>query len=244
MRIIKLFVFIVFHSWLFAISATEILNKVDDNTVVASMRYKAVMEISIGGRIMTKEFKGYSVGKELAYIEFTAPARDRGVRFLKIDDEMWMYLPEIERATKIAGHMLRQSLMGSDFSYGDITENAKLIELYDVELLGEDTVSDNPCYLLELTAKNTEVNYAKRRIWVRIDIFVPVKSELYARSDKLLKEVFFSDFTRFGKYTYPRHIKMVNKLRKDTYTILNFSEIELDVKIADKIFTRAYLERR
>ncbi|UCD04866.1 MAG: outer membrane lipoprotein-sorting protein, partial [candidate division WOR-3 bacterium] len=125
MKSIKLHVvfMLVFTVLSFAQTGTEILQKVDNNTVVTSWYYRAKMTISLGGTIREKEFTGYAIGKESAYMEFTSPARDKGTRFLKLGDEMWMYIPTVERATKIAGHMLRQSMMGSDFSYDDIVEN-------------------------------------------------------------------------------------------------------------------------
>ncbi|KPL13367.1 hypothetical protein AMJ74_05365, partial [candidate division WOR_3 bacterium SM1_77] len=133
-------------------SGRDILERVDDNTVVTSSSYDATMIISLGGTMREKRFTGHAEGKERAYMEFTYPARDKGTRFLKIEDEMWMYLPSVEKATKIAGHMLRQSMMGSDFSYDDIAENEKLIELYDVALSGTDSIAEQECYVLELTA--------------------------------------------------------------------------------------------
>jgi outer membrane lipoprotein-sorting protein len=231
-------------SGLFAQTGTEILQRVDNNTVVTSSRYSARMLISIGGTIREKEFTGYSVGKEMAYMEFTYPARDEGTRFLKIRDEMWIYIPTVEKATKIAGHMLRQSMMGSDFSYDDMLENEKLTSLYDIELTGTETIDGRECFVLQLTAKVPEVNYFSRKMWVDKEIYVAVKVELYAKSGKLMKEVSISEFENIGPYRFPTRIRMENKLRKETYTELILKDVELDIRIPDRIFTKAYLERK
>lgn len=246
MKIIKLICYlaVAVAGGLSAETAENIIARVDDNSVVTSSRYSARMVISIGGTVREKMFTGYTEGKELAYMEFTAPARDKGTRFLKIKDEMWMYLPTVEKATKIAGHMLRQSMMGSDFSYDDIAENERLIDLYDMELLGTDTLDGRACYVLELTAKVAEVNYQTRKVWVDKDLYVTVKAEMYAKTGKLMKEITASDFERIGRYNYATSVKMVNKLRRDTYTELVLEEIELDIKVPDRVFTKAYLERK
>lgn len=222
----------------------EILDKVDKNTVVTSSSYNATMRISTGGTIREKKFTGYAVGKEQAYMEFTSPARDKGTRFLKIDDEMWIYIPTVERATKIAGHMLRQSMMGSDFSYDDILENEKLTSLYDIELTGSELLNGRECFVLQLTARIPEVNYYSRKLWVDKEMYVSVKVELYAKSGKVLKEISLAGFQRIGEYNFSTHIKMVNKLRKDTYTELILEDVRLDIKTPDRIFTKAYLERK
>lgn len=235
---------IVSATYLHAQSGREILERVDDNTVVTTSRYDAKMVISLGGTVREKRFTGYAEGKERAYMEFTYPARDRGTRFLKIKDEMWMYLPSVEKATKIAGHMLRQSLMGSDFSYDDIVENEKMIELYDVEQTGTDTIDGKPCHVLELTAKVPEITYYSRRIWVDKDRYVTVKAELYAKSGKLMKEITVNKFENIGQYRFPTSIRMVNKLRRDTYTELTLENVKLDISIPERVFSKAYLERK
>ncbi len=225
-------------------TAEEIIERVDNNVVVKTTRYRAKMLISLGGKIREKEFIGYTRGKEYSYMEFVSPARDKGTRFLKIGDEMWMYIRSVEKSTKIAGHMLRQSMMGSDFSYDDVAENEKLQDLYEIEFIGIDSVEDKECYKLELTAKVPEVNYFFKKMWVDKKTYIPVKAELYAKSGKLMKEINITDFQKIGKRNYPTKIIMINKLRKDTFTELILEEIKLDIKIPSKVFTKAYLERK
>jgi outer membrane lipoprotein-sorting protein len=227
-----------------ALSAEEIIQRVDDNRVYTSIEYQATMTISMGDKVREKSFFGYARGEDHAYIEFIAPARDKGTRFLKLGEEMWMYIPAVEKPTKIAGHMLRQSLMGSDFSYDDFTENDRLIELYDIELIGVDTIEDRPCYVLELVAKVEEVTYYRQKLWVSQDDYIPIKTELYARSGKLMKEFRVLETKVIGSYNFPVRIKMTNKLRQSTFTELVFQKIDLDVSIPSNIFTKAYLERK
>lgn len=244
-RVLRLaIVFFVFYSMVFAETGEEIIEKVDNNTVVETTRYQAKMLISLKGTMREKEFIGYTQGKELSYTEFTSPARDKGTRFLKIGSEMWMYLQSVESATKIAGHMLKQSMMGSDFSYDDVAENERLQDLYGIELIGTDTVDSKECYTLDLTAKVVKVNYYSRKMWVTKDSYIPIKVELYAKSGKLLKEITVSEFQKIGTYNYPTKIKMVNKLRKNTYTELILEDIKLDINIPAKIFSKSYLERK
>lgn len=229
---------------LYALTGEEIIERVDNDRTFSSIEYEATMTIVLGSQLREKSFQGYAQGEDRAYMEFTAPARDKGTRFLKLEDEMWMFIPSVEKATKIAGHMLRQSYMGSDFSYDDFTENERFGDLYTIDLIGTDTVNNEPCYVLELVAKFEEVTYHKRKLWITMSDFIPVKSELYAKSGKLMKEFMVLETKLIGSYNYPVHIKMINKLRKDTYTEMEFHTIKLDVTIPDNIFTKAYLERK
>jgi outer membrane lipoprotein-sorting protein len=229
---------------LFAQTGNEIIERVDNNRVVASLSYKATLVINIAGKVREKSFEGFAQGEDRAYFEFTAPARDRGTRFLQIGDEMWMYLPAVEKATKIAGHMLRQSLMGSDFSYDDLTENRKLRDVYDVVVLEPDTCRGTQCYVLELTAKVTDVSYYMRKMWVSESTYIPLKTELYAKSGKLMKVVTVLEVRRIDARRYPVHILMENKLRQNTSTELILDGIHIDTAVPSNVFSKAYLERK
>jgi outer membrane lipoprotein-sorting protein len=231
-------------SMLFALTGEEIIDRVDDDRTFNSMEYEATMTIVLGSQTREKSFYGYAEGEDRAYMEFTVPARDKGTRFLKLEDEMWMFIPSVEKATKIAGHMLRQSYMGSDFSYDDFTDNERLGDLYTIELVGTDTVNNDACHVIELVAKIEQVTYYKRKIWITKTDYIPVKSELYAKSGKLMKEFLVLETEQIGSYNFPIHIKMVNKLRKDTYTEMEFHTIKLDVAIPSEVFSKAYLERK
>lgn len=222
----------------------EIIERADRNTVVSTASYQATMRINLGGKIVEKKFTGFIEGKNRAYLEFVAPVRDKGTRFLKLGSEMWIYLPAVGRSTKIGGHMLRQSLMGSDFSYNDLLENEKLKELYEIELYGTDTLNGNECFLLGLTAKVEGVSYYHKKLWVDKNVYIPVKVELYAKSGKLMKVITISDFKRIGSRNYPTKITMTDKLRKNTSTELVLDDVKLDIAIPRKVFTKSYLERK
>ncbi|MEO0092897.1 MAG: outer membrane lipoprotein-sorting protein [candidate division WOR-3 bacterium] len=224
--------------------AIQIIEKVDKNSVVNTLTYKGKFLIKIASQAREKEFVGYTKGKDFAYIEFTGPAMDKGKRFLRLGQELWMFLPEVEKSVKIAGHMLRQSIMGSDFSYDDFIENRKLQDIYDIKFLGIDTALNKTCFKLELTAKVPDVNYYTRKVWVDTLAYLPIRAEYYAKSDKLMKEITISDFQKFGNRNFPTKIKMVNKLRQNTYTELTLKDIKIDVPIPTKFFTKAYLERK
>ena len=218
-------------------------------------RMEAKMVIYIGGQIREKTMVSYSEGRDKSFSEFLSPPRDKGVKYLKIGDNMWMYLPSVDKIIKIAGHMLRQSMMGSDFSYEDALESSKLLEKYDVELVSEETISivfrkgeeeigkARPCYVLELTAKVKDVIYYKRKIWVDKEIFVPVKEELFALSGKKLKVMTLADVRKYGRRYYPTYIAMSNLLRSDSLTEMIVEKAQFDIRIPKDTFTQRNLKK-
>jgi outer membrane lipoprotein-sorting protein len=97
---------------------------------------------------------------------------------------------------------------------------------------------------LELTARVPDVTYYSRKQWIDKEMYVTLKAELYAKSGKLMKEITVSEFKNIDQHTFPTSIKMVNRLRRDTYTELILENVKLDISIPDRVFTKAYLERK
>ncbi|MQY70970.1 outer membrane lipoprotein-sorting protein, partial [bacterium] len=188
----------------------------------------------------------FSKGEDKAYMEFTSPSRDKGTRFLKLADEFWMYLPNVGKAVKIAGHALRGSLMGSDFSYEDAVSNEELAESYDASLEGEEKVGDGDadCYVLKLSLKEgAEGSYYTQKLWVGKESFIPIKAEYYSRSGRLMKDVQILEFKRISGKNYPTRIRMENKLRKNTWSEFVLTDVQIGVSIPANVFTKGYLER-
>ena len=221
----------------------EILRRVDENMTIRAARTKAVMTITYrGGDVRELEFNSWGVGTEKSFLEFVSPARDAGSRFLRLDDNMWIYLPRAGKSIKIQGHMLRQGLMGSDFSYGDASENPSMEEDYDAVIERSDVFDGRPSLVLYLTAKRKDVSYPSRRIWVDTERWVPLKEERYARSGKLLKTALMSDVRQFGDRWYPFRIDLNNALQSETQTSLQFLELDFNADVPDYIFTIRHLE--
>jgi negative regulator of sigma E activity len=225
-----------------ALTGEEILKKVDANEYLQGARLKASLSIVTNGREVVKSFTALIDGdKSLA--EFTN-ARDRGTKYLKVADELWMFFPDAEDVVKISGHLLRQGMMGSDFSYEDALESKKLTSLYTVTVLSEENLDGRDCYVLDLTAKpGVEVAYARRKQWIAKAEFVPVREELYAQSGKLLKVSTSSNLKQAGGRWYAFKASMENKLKKGSLTRMTIESLDLGVPIPSGTFSRESLRK-
>jgi len=224
------------------LSGEEIMERVDKNRVYEKIEYDGKMIIKKGDKVRTKLMHVYAEGEEKALIEFTNP-EDTGTKYLKLSGEMWIYFPDAEEIIKISGHMLRESMMGSDFSYEDVMENEELRKKYSVTVVGSEAVNERDCYVLELVAKGKKVTYAKRKLWVDKERFAVLKIQLFALSGKLLKEVMVQDVEKYGDRYFATKLTMMNKLIKDSSTTFEMEEIDFDADIPDNTFTKRSLER-
>ncbi|MCC3144690.1 outer membrane lipoprotein-sorting protein [Halanaerobium sp. Z-7514] len=218
------------------LSAEEIINKRDDNEYIITAYSEAQMIIKSGGREQIKAMRVWQ-DQTNALAEFTNP-RDRGTKFLKRGDDLWMFFPEAEDLVKISGHMLEQGMMGSDFSYQDMLESDKLTDLYHFELLGIEEYNGRPAYKLEgVKVPGKEVSYYRRIVWIDRERFVGLREELYTESGRLLKELELIEMAEIDGRWYPVHSVMENKLRKNTSTEFIINEIDFNAELPEAIFT-------
>jgi len=243
--LIAAFILTPYHSPGQDMTAKAILARIDDNMVYKTAYSEVDMTITIGKRVIQKKLISYSEGVDKSFIEFLSPARDRGTKMLKIGKVLKIYFPSAERVMRLSGHMLKQSMMGSDFSYEDITETAEELEKeYLVKLLGEEVFRDVPCYVIELESRIENKTYFFRKIWVDKEIFIGHKIEFSAKSGKLLKVMTVGDIQSFRNRHYPTRVTMEDKLRKNSKTEMKVKNIRFDVPIPEGTFTERNLMRR
>lgn len=224
-------------------TADEILQKVDANMNSQSTITKSKMVIH--GRRSTREIvsKGYAEGNEKAFTEYLAPAREEGTKMLKLEDKLWIYNPSTDRTIQLSGHMLRQSVMGSDLSYEDLMEDRALTDIYDAEIIGEESIDDRKCWVLELTAMVDDASYQKRKTWIDQERFVPLKEELYAKSGQLLKQIILKNVEKIDGRWYPKNVNYKDVLKEGEGTDFIILEIQFNPEIPDYIFNKASLKR-
>ncbi len=242
--LLTLLLIFTFSPMAFALTADEIINRRDDNEFYTSARVEAEMIVKSGNREMTKTMISISDG-ENSLSSFTNP-RDRGTKFLKRGDELYMFFPDAEDVVHISGHMLNQSMMGSDFSYKDMMESDKLTDLYDFEIIKEEEYEGRPSYVIEGTKieGKEDVQYYRRKIWIDKERFVGLKEELYAQSGRLLKVSKVLEVEKIAdsdRWFAMRSI-MENQLRKNSTTEFIVNEIEFNPEIPAGTFTLENLQ--
>ena len=224
-------------------TAEQLMAAMDKNLTFEARKTRTLMTVE-GRRTRSYEMVSYGRGEEDAAVEYVAPARDKGTRMLKLGDELWIYLPNVDRVQKISGHMLREGMMGSDVSYEDMLASRELRKRYTARVTGAAELDGRPCWILELKAKDDGVTYPKRITYVDKQSFVPVKQELYALSGMLLKTWTMSDVREFaGGRKFPTKMSVEDHVKKQSITRIEFREIEFNVQFPREVFSVRWLER-
>lgn len=223
--------------------AVAIMNKVDANMNSKTNITKSEMIIYGRRNCRTVTSISYAEGNNKSFSEYLSPEREKGKKMLKLDDYLWIYSPSTDRTIQLSGHMLKQSLMGSDLSYEDMMENRKLLDMYNAEIVGEETIDERKVAVIKLKAKVDDATYDSRKVWIDTERFVPLREELYAKSGQLLKKVEMSDIKKIDGRWYPTKMNYKDMLKDGKGTDFVVLEIDFNAEIQEYIFSKASLKK-
>ena len=245
MRIIATLILVLGSSFLHAQipSGQEILKKIDSNLSSENRLFESKMIIHGRRNVRTVQSKTWTTGETKSFTEYLFPVREKGTKMLKLDDQLWIYSPSTDRTIQIAGHMLRQSVMGSDMSYEDLMEDNRLLNHYNAVIEDSEIVGDRDCWVVKLTAFDSNVTYQVKKQWVDKARFIPLKEELYAKSGTLLKRTELSDVENINGRWFPKKIVFKDMLKDGEGTEFIIDKIEFNVDIPDYIFSKASLKQ-
>ena len=223
--------------------AETVLAKIDENMSSKSQIVESTMVIHGIRSSRSITSKSWIEGTDKSFTEYLAPAREQGTKMLKIEDQLWMYNPQSDRTIRISGHMLRQSVMGSDLSYEDMMEDRTLQDVYNAVIVGEEVVDGSNCWIMELTSKVDDLAYHSQKLWVDQERYVYRKQQLFAKSGKLLKVIEISDLFEVEGRWYPKRMLFQDVLKKGKGTEFIVESIKFDQVISDHIFSKASLRK-
>lgn len=223
--------------------AQDILQRVEKNLSSVTRVFEADMIIHGRRSSRTLSSRTYAAGEEKAFTEYLAPAREAGTKMLKLGNQLWIYSPATDRTIQISGHMLRQSVMGSDLSYEDMMDDRKITETYVAKVVGQETLEGRKTLVLELNAKATDVAYHRRIMWVDAERYVPLQEELYAKSGQLLKRINLSNVQRVQGRWFPMTVRYKDMLKTGEGTEFRMTKVQFDQDIPAHLFSKAALKQ-
>lgn len=226
-----------------SLTVTEIIQKSDDLMRGETSYGEFTMEVKTPRWNRTMTMQTWSEGTKKSFILITAPARDKGATFLKIDNEMWQYVPKVEKVIKIPPSMMLQSWMGSDFTNDDLVKESSIVEDYTTKLLAEEKNS----YKIELIPKpEAAVTWGKIIYWVAKETFVPVKEEFYDEDGLLVRTMLFEDVQIVSGRYFPNRWIMLSQAedKKGHVTTVTIKKMTFDQPLDSKIFSMQSLKNK
>ncbi len=185
-------------------------------------------------------------------VRFSTPADIKGTGFLQVehidgDDDLWIYLPALRKSRRLVANNKKDSFVGSDFSYGDIS--LPKVDQYRHTLLRNEKVDGFDCYVVESVPANDAVRansgYSRKVTWVRTDNFVETKVEYYDLAGRLWKtqKVSRHEPVEPQKARWFALQREMTNHQNGHRTVISMSKVTSGVEIPEETFTTRYIER-
>lgn len=204
----------------------------------------AEMELTITKprRTRTMRMKAWSRGDEKTLIVVEAPAREKGTATLKVDKNLWNYLPRIKRTIRIPPSMMLSSWMGSDFTNDDLVRKSSFKEDYAYELVGPS--QDPPGWIVRFVAKPGVVGLWQRfEVTMSEDGLVPLRAHYYDRKGRLSRTMHWDDVKDFNGRLIPAHLTMIPMDKEGHKTEMTYLSLDFDAEVPESMFSLSRLEQ-
>ncbi len=225
---------------LFADEASDIMQKVDNNIRGKNIYILLSMKVVALGHERTMKMQSWSQGSKKSFVKVLYPPKDKGITFLSLDNQMWQYVPKIERVIKIPPSMMLQNWMGSDITNDDVVKQSSIVEDYDAKIIKK----EGSIAVIELTPKeDAAVVWGKIISNIDTKTYTSQKDIFYDEDGKEVRFFLYDKVTKFGEYYLPTYWRVQASDKENRFTEIILEEVVYDKGVSEQYFTKSALKR-
>lgn len=192
----------------------------------------------------TMIMKNWSQGNDYAVSLVISPAKEKGSVFLKRKNEVWNYLPSLERTIKLPPSMMTQSFMGTDLTNDDLVKQSSMVVDYTHKILAEEELRGLNCWKLELMPKEeATVVWGKLIVWIDKEDYMQLKVEFYDEDEELVNLMEGYNAKLFSGKKLPSKIEFMPLEDEGHKTVIEYNLWEFDKDIPSNYFSTQYVSR-
>jgi len=225
-------------------SALEIVRKSNELIRASSSFAKLRMEIVKPDWSREMTMKIWSIEPDYSLLLILSPARDKGTVTLKRKQEVWNFIPSVQKTIKIPPSMMLQSWMGSDFTNDDLVRQSSIVDDYEHSLIGEEEYEGYLCHKIELIPKpEAGVVWGKIIMWVSKESYLQLKIDHFDEDEYLVKTMKGSKIKKLGGRMIPTYWEMIPEDEPGQKTVMEYLDIEFNKKIRTNFFSQQNMKR-
>ncbi len=214
----------------------ELIDRIDQLYRADSSYALMEMEIVNPNWQRTLRLKAWSEGTEKTLIRILEPAKERGTGTLRIGNEMWNYLPKVDKTIRIPPSMMMSSWMGSDFTNDDLVKEFTFAEDYAFRYADLDNPEENRLYIECTPKEGRPIVWARVMLVVNAENLLPVSEMFYDEKDQLMRTMSFRDVKTFDDRRIPSVMELVPHDGKGK-TVIRYLEAQFNTAIPAGTFT-------
>ncbi|MBN1957478.1 MAG: outer membrane lipoprotein-sorting protein [Desulfuromonadales bacterium] len=220
---------------------SELIRRVEQQYSGQSSIATVTMTVVTGHWERHLTMESWSLGRERFLIRILAPAKEKGVATLKVENEVWNFLPRVDRVIRIPPSMMGGAWMGSHITNDDLVKANHIDQDYLFTLLDEDTTEWT---ILGQPKPDAPVVWGKIIYVVLKDHLIPRQIDYFDEEDVLVRRILFSDVQTIGDRTVPLKMTVLPLEKPEERTVMHYQALEFDVDLKSDFFSLAQLKRR
>ena len=224
--------------------ANQILKNSEQKITGIKSSYQEMM-IKIVRPKWSKEMimKGWSIGEDYFASVVLSPVKEKGIVFLKRENEVWNYIPSIERTIKLPPSMMMQNWMGTDFTNDDLVQRSSITDDYTNTIIGNEIIDGLDCWIIELVPNNDAVViWGKLIMWIDKKDFMQLKTQFFDEYDEMVNVMTSKSIKNFGGKNLPSIIEFVPLDKEGNKTIVERLVWNFDIDINERFFMPSYMK--
>jgi outer membrane lipoprotein-sorting protein len=221
----------------------QLLDATDDVTRGESSKSVIRMYVKTDRYERTMKMESWSQGTEKTLIRILEPSRDAGMSTLKVGDNIWNYLPKVDRTMKVPGAMMSGSWMGSHFSNDDLVKDSRLSEDFTGSITERPAEDGSGHYIVELVPQpNAAVVWGRIVVEVSADL-MPMEVGYYDEDGSLKRTMRFLEVLEMDGRRIPSVMELIPADKPGEVTRITYESLDFDADVSDSRFSLQSLKR-
>lgn len=244
-RIIMLLLLLFSATPAMAIEVDELIRHIDRLWRGDTSRATMTMAVRTARYERTMTMEAWSRGKDFSLVIIREPVKDRGIATLKVEENIWNYLPKINRVTKVPSSMMSGSWMGSHFTNDDLVKESTFEDDYDATISFEGERDGQQIYELTFIPKpDAAVVWGKVVMMIEQTTLAPRKALYYDEEGVLIRTMTMDQPQQIDGRTIPMRMRLQPEEKPDESTIIVYREIAFGMPLEASFFSLQTLKRR
>jgi outer membrane lipoprotein-sorting protein len=228
-----------------AIEVNELIRHIDE--LWRGETSQAVMTMTVKTRRYQRSMtmEAWSRGKDYSLIVIRQPVKDRGIATLKVKENIWNYLPKINRVTKVPSSMMSGSWMGSHFTNDDLVKESTYEDDYDSSITFEGERDGKAIYeMTSIPKPNAAVVWGKVVMEIAKKSLAPYRALYYDEEGTLIRTMTFDQDKKIGNRIVPMRMSLQPEDKPNESTVITYQSIEFGVPLEPSFFSLQSLQQR
>ena len=228
-----------------AIEVEELIRHIDSLWRGDTSQATMTMTVKTRRYQRTMTMEAWSRGKDYSLVVIREPIKDRGIATLKVEDNIWNYLPKINRVTKVPSSMMSGSWMGSHFTNDDLVKDSTFEDDYTSKITFEGERDGRTVYeLTSLPKPDAPVVWGKVVMLIEQKTLAPYKNVYYDEEGVLIRTMTFDQSKKIDERVIPMRLILQPEDKPDESTVIVYDDIAFGVPLEPSFFSLQSLQRR